>query len=119
MSWFRWLRRGQRSEPSVAGAPLVIGGRRRAAGVPYMLPADMQETNRLDFQHYLLRHAFRGNYAAPIVRPRAILDVGTGTGRWAREMALQFPRAHVIGLDITAPPTEEGPRAQRADMRPA
>lgn len=120
MSWFRWLRRGQRSETSRAtGATLVVGGRRRAAGVPYMLPADMQEINRLDFQHYLLRHAFHGNYAAPIMQPRAILDVGTGTGRWAREMAVQFPYAHVIGLDIVTPPTEEDPRAERADTRPA
>jgi ubiquinone/menaquinone biosynthesis C-methylase UbiE len=83
-----------------------------------MLPADMQEINRLDFQHYLLRNAFHGNFAAPIGQPRAILDVGTGTGRWAREMALQFPYAHVIGLDITIPPTEEYPRAERVDLHP-
>lgn len=124
MSWFRWLRRGQRSKTSTTGATtLVVGGRRRAAGVPYMLPADMEETNRLDFQHYLLRNAFHGNYAAPIARPRAILDVGTGTGRWAREMALQFPSANVIGFDITTPPTEEAPSAEqsteRVDLRPA
>ncbi len=120
MSWFRWLRRGQRSETSRAtGATHIVGGRRRAADVPYMLPADMQEINRLDFQHYLLRNAFHGNYAAPLTQPRAILDVGTGTGRWAREMATQFPYAHVIGLDIVTPPTETEPRAERADARPA
>ena len=71
-----------------------------------MLPANMQEINRLDFQHYLLRNAFHGNYAAPIVQPRTILDVGTGTGRWAREMAVQFPYTHVVGFDIAAPPPE-------------
>jgi SAM-dependent methyltransferase len=75
----------------------------------------MQEINRLDFQHYLLRHAFHGNYAAPIGYPQSILDVGTGTGRWAREMAAQFPRATVIGLDIAPPPLDaEG----RTDPRP-
>jgi ubiquinone/menaquinone biosynthesis C-methylase UbiE len=42
--------------------------------------------NRLDFQHFILRQAFKGNYAAPIRNPARILDVGTGTGRWATEM---------------------------------
>jgi SAM-dependent methyltransferase len=79
-----------------------------------MFPADNQEINRLDFQHYLLRHAFRGNYAAPIKDPATILDVGTGTGRWAREMAMQFPRANVIGFDIATP----GEVDQRMDIRP-
>src|SRR5690348_2801367 len=116
MQWFRWLRRDQRAGSGHAAAStLVIGGRQRTAGVPYMLPADMQEINRLDFQHYLLRHAFHGNYAAPIRDPRSILDVGTGTGRWAREMAVQFPSANVIGLDIVLPPLDaEG----RTDPRP-
>src|SRR5260221_6078075 len=105
MRWFTWLRRGQRTRSKrAAESTLVIGGRRRAAGVRYMFPADTQEINRLDFQHYLLRHAFRGNYAAPIGLPESILDVGTGTGRWAREMAAQFPSANVVGFDIVPPP---------------
>jgi ubiquinone/menaquinone biosynthesis C-methylase UbiE len=107
MPWLDWLRRGQRAGTARSSATThVVGGRPRAAGVPYMLPADLQEVNRLDFQHYLLRHAFRGNYAAPIESPGSILDVGTGTGRWAWEMATQFPRARVVGLDIVPPPTE-------------
>jgi SAM-dependent methyltransferase len=115
MQWFRWLRRGPRADGERGASTLVIGGRQRTAGVPYMLPADMQEINRLDFQHYLLRHAFHGNYAAPIGYPQSILDVGTGTGRWAREMAAQFPRTTVIGLDIVPPLLDaEG----RADLRP-
>jgi len=80
-----------------------------------MLPSDTQEINRLDFQHYLLRYAFRGNYAAPISRPSSILDVGTGTGRWAREMAVQFPQARVVGLDIV-PPRADAERS--TDLRP-
>jgi ubiquinone/menaquinone biosynthesis C-methylase UbiE len=113
MRWLSWLRRGTR--PQTNGdvkSTLVIGGRRHTAGVPYMLPADMQEINRLDFQHYLLRYAFQGNYAAPISRPASILDVGTGTGRWAREMAAQFPTANVIGLDIVVP-SDTGPQLDR------
>ena len=84
----------------------VVGGRRRKAGIPYIVPWDIEEHNRLDFQHFMLRYALRGNYAAPIGTPHSILDVGSGTGRWAIEMANHFPRAKVIGLDINAPPVD-------------
>lgn len=33
----------------------LFGGRRHLAAMPYPLPKDMGEINRLDFQHYLLR----------------------------------------------------------------
>jgi ubiquinone/menaquinone biosynthesis C-methylase UbiE len=84
-----------------------IFGREYTAGVPYALPSDLDEMNRLDFQHYVLRQAFKGNYAAPIRNPSSILDVGTGTGRWAKEMAALFPTANVIGLDIKEPVSDE------------
>jgi ubiquinone/menaquinone biosynthesis C-methylase UbiE len=70
---------------------------------PYVLPLDEQEINRLDFQHYMLRHTLRGNYAAPITNPHEILDVGSGTGRWALEMATHFPQSNVLGVDLTPP----------------
>lgn len=84
-----------------------FGGRRHLAGTPYPLPKDTAEINRLDFQHYLLRTGFRGNYAAPIERPARILDVGCGSGRWAMELAAQFPQAQVTGLDLTPPPADD------------
>jgi ubiquinone/menaquinone biosynthesis C-methylase UbiE len=65
-----------------------------------VLPKDDAEINRLDFQHYMLRHALKGNYAAPLTNPLGIVDVGCGTGRWAMEMAHLFPAANVIGVDI-------------------
>jgi hypothetical protein len=91
MRWFGWFRR---SKPTEEGAPVaVIGGRIRKVGIPYVLPADLEEMNRLDFQHFLLRQTFKGNYAAPIGEPQSILDVGSGTGRWAREMAQTCSRS--------------------------
>lgn len=78
-------------------------GRDYVAGAPYLLPKDLAESNRLDFQHYVIRYALNGNFVAPIQQPRAILDVGCGTGRWAREMAAQFPGAHVAGVDLVEP----------------
>ena len=79
-------------------------GRDYVAGAPYLLPKDLAENNRLDFQHYVIRYALNGNFVVPIQRPRAILDVGSGTGRWAREMAAQFPDASIIGVDLVEPP---------------
>lgn len=93
-------------------------GRDYTVGVPYMMPTDDSEMNRLDFQHYMLRYALKGNYAAPIRNPRNILDVGCGTGRWAREMAEQFPRAHVIGTDLQEPTTDERANAGGRELRP-
>lgn len=124
MPWLGRRRRGGGSEPAehedAAGDSAeeprrgfhvfaLFGGRRYLAGVPYALPKDDQEISRLDFQHYMLRHVFHGNYAAPLRQPRAILDVGCGTGRWAEEMALEFPRARVVGLDIVPPSVNSGP----------
>lgn len=109
MRWFGWFRRKRPAgADEQSGASLaMIGGRLRTKGIPYVLPRDLEELNRLDFQHYLLRQAFGGNYAAPIDRPRDILDVGTGTARWAMEMATMFPRAKVVGLDVNPPPADE------------
>lgn len=131
MRFFGWFRRksaGAEMHGSLSAADpalwqgdtpfRVIGGRRRKAGIPYIVPWDIEEHNRLDFQHFMLRYALHGNYAAPIGTPQSILDVGSGTGRWAIEMANLFPRAQVIGLDINPPPvdllSEKG-----MEMRPA
>jgi SAM-dependent methyltransferase len=82
------------------------------------MPTDLEEMNRLDFQHYMLRYALRGNYAAPVGNPSSILDVGTGTGRWAREMAQLFPLANVVGIDINLPPADSQAEEGKGDARP-
>lgn len=89
-------------------------GREYTVGVPYALPSDLGEMNRLDFQHFVLRQAFKGNYAAPVRKPSRILDVGSGTGRWAREMAALFPSATVTGIDIKNPASDEQNAASAA-----
>lgn len=94
-------------------------GREYTVGVPYMMPTDESEMNRLDFQHFMLRYALKGNYAAPLGSPREILDVGCGTGRWAREMAQQFPNATVIGTDLQEPSVDEQSNAGSQELRPA
>jgi len=119
MGWFGIGRKRNRQAAQTNIVPArsrfrLFGGRRYLNDESYFLPKDGTEINRLDFQHYLLRYMLRGNYAAPIGQPRGILDVGSGTGRWAREMAQQFPRANVVGLDLVAPPPDPLDR----DIRP-
>ncbi len=80
-----------------------VEGRRHLVNAPYVLPKDGQETNRLDLQHVLLSEVLGSNTVAPIENPMAILDVGCGTGRWCYEMALAFPHAQVIGVDVVVP----------------
>lgn len=105
MSWLSfWRRKRAAATPSSDGSGGAGRGRHYVTGVPYVLPKDLDETNRLDFQHYMLRSFFRSNYLAPISQPRDILDVGCGTGRWAMEMATEFLDANVIGADIAPPP---------------
>ena len=96
----------------------LFGGRQHLAAMPYPLPKDMDEINRLDFQHFLLRTGLRGNYAAPVGQPADILDVGCGSGRWAMEMAALFPTARVVGLDLVPPPDDASPLGQGLDTRP-
>lgn len=105
---FKRKRTPEHAREGERGRFLSLGGRRFVADAPYMLPKDDVEINRLDFQHYLLRSALRGNYAPLLKNPGDILDSGRGTGRWALEMARHFPDARVVALDIVAPPTETG-----------
>jgi ubiquinone/menaquinone biosynthesis C-methylase UbiE len=100
--WQFWRRSRDAQQASSAGTARQrsLMGRLFLRDVPYVLPKDMGEVNRLDFQHYMMRSALRGNYAAPIGTPDSILDVGSGTGRWCIEMASLFPGARVIGVDV-------------------
>jgi SAM-dependent methyltransferase len=83
-----------------------MGNRRYVTGTSSMLPNDEREIDPLDVQHYLLRYVLKGNYLSPLARPERILDIGCGTGRWLSEMALEFPQADHVGLDLTPPASE-------------
>ncbi|KAI1184881.1 S-adenosyl-L-methionine-dependent methyltransferase [Nemania serpens] len=69
----------------------------------YLLPNDEREQKRLDFQHQLYTAVLSGKlYLSPVGdRLRNVLDVGTGTGIWAIEVALEHPGTHVIGIDLS------------------
>jgi ubiquinone/menaquinone biosynthesis C-methylase UbiE len=66
----------------------------------YLLPNDKREQQRLDFQHDFL---FDDNslHKAPVQGRLNVLDVGTGTGKWAIAFADAHPDATVTALDIS------------------
>ncbi|KAI8314249.1 Secondary metabolism regulator LAE1 [Colletotrichum sp. SAR11_59] len=75
----------------------------------YVLPNDDQEQERLDLQHHIWRLLLGGRtYTAPLPDPTSeaaeglrVLDLGTGTGIWAIDLADEFPTADVFGVDLS------------------
>ncbi|KAH8586076.1 S-adenosyl-L-methionine-dependent methyltransferase [Bisporella sp. PMI_857] len=68
----------------------------------YMLPNHESEMDRLDLQHQLwLLTLHDALFLSPVENPHNILDIGTGTGIWAIEVANNFPSAHVVGTDLS------------------
>ncbi|CDM31137.1 hypothetical protein DTO013E5_231 [Penicillium roqueforti] len=70
----------------------------------YPFPNDEEEQDRLALTHHLFKLLTGGNlHRAPIQDsdPRRILDIGTGPGEWALEMAEDYPRADIIGTDLS------------------
>ncbi|KAH3920380.1 hypothetical protein HBI56_069300 [Parastagonospora nodorum] len=80
-------------------------GRRYAAyrSGSYLLPNDEQEQDRLDLLHHIFLLLLGGKlYDAPIASaPTRVLDIGTGTGIWAIDLADTHPGTEVVGTDLS------------------
>ena len=91
-----------RPTASIPPIPPALEPRPRLAEVPYLLPKDVQEDQRLNFQHHVLYRTISNHYLAPLApeTTRTILDVGAGAGIWCMEMANLFPGAQIVGVDV-------------------
>lgn len=66
-----------------------------------MLPNDDREQDRLDLGHHIFKLILDGELFRAPIEPRCVLDIGTGTGLWAIDLADEYPDAEVIGLDLS------------------
>jgi len=72
----------------------------------YLGPNDDPEQERLELQHTLCILTFDCLYLCPAGKDLKypidrVLDLGTGTGCWALELAAEFPEAHITGVDLS------------------
>ncbi|GAM33996.1 phosphoethanolamine N-methyltransferase [Talaromyces pinophilus] len=70
----------------------------------YILPNDEKEQDRLDLLNHVFRLCLNGDLCFSqndLNNPQKILDVGTGTGIWAIEMADAYPSAEITGVDLS------------------
>jgi methylase of polypeptide subunit release factors len=66
------------------------------------MPNDDAEQDRMDMQHRAMFLAAGGELLyAPVKSPQRILDLGTGTGIWAIDVADKYPEAEVYGVDLS------------------
>ncbi|RIA87694.1 S-adenosyl-L-methionine-dependent methyltransferase [Glomus cerebriforme] len=72
--------------------------------IQYVLPNDDEEIDRLQMQHYLFRYIWQSNFSAPVKEilkcGAKVLDIGCGPGTWVLEMASDYPRSNIMGIDI-------------------
>lgn len=67
----------------------------------YWGPNDEAALEGQDLAHTIYNLTLGALHLAPLVRPKQILDVGTGTGIWAIEMADDYPEAQITGIDLS------------------
>ncbi|ETS79993.1 hypothetical protein PFICI_07522 [Pestalotiopsis fici W106-1] len=67
----------------------------------YFMPNDKEEQTRLLLVSECYRSAFGEEpTTVTLENPTSILDIGTGTGEWAMDMAERYPDCEVTGTDI-------------------
>ncbi len=68
----------------------------------YWAPNDqMNSYHEKIFHHLMLLTLDDRLYLAPISSPKRVIDLGTGTGRWAIDLADHHEDAEVLGIDLS------------------
>ncbi|OAL21996.1 hypothetical protein AYO22_07593 [Fonsecaea multimorphosa] len=68
----------------------------------YFMPNDSAEHERLELQHRAMFLAAGGQlFYSPVKRLQNVLDLGTGIGTWAIDVADAHPEAIVVGVDLS------------------
>ena len=69
----------------------------------YPFPNDVKEQEREDLKHHIFQLVLGGDlHLSPLSpNPQRILDIGTGTGIWAIDMADRYSSAEVCGIDLS------------------
>ncbi|KAK4145804.1 S-adenosyl-L-methionine-dependent methyltransferase [Dichotomopilus funicola] len=69
----------------------------------YPVPNDEEEYKREALRHNMLKELLGGKLFMTPIRdnPQKIIDLGTGFGEWAIEVAEKFPSARVTGVDLS------------------
>ncbi|KAJ8124943.1 hypothetical protein O1611_g8697 [Lasiodiplodia mahajangana] len=67
------------------------------------VPFDEKEQQRMEIEHRLFRHCLNGALTATRIplNVQQIVDLGSGTGLWPTEMAVRYPQAQILGIDIS------------------
>ncbi|KAI8067609.1 S-adenosyl-L-methionine-dependent methyltransferase [Gongronella butleri] len=72
----------------------------------YVLPCDEEEIDRLHLLHFMVRFAIQGNYLAPVTdhlrKGATVLDIGCGPGSWTMEIAGEYPKSTIVGVDMAS-----------------
>ncbi|KAI5464314.1 S-adenosyl-L-methionine-dependent methyltransferase [Mariannaea sp. PMI_226] len=68
----------------------------------YPFPNDESEQEREKLFHSLFVNLLDGQlHLSPLEKPRSVLDLGTGVGRWPLCMGHEYKNASIVGLDIS------------------
>ena len=66
---------------------------------------------RLNIIHWGMRELWQTSVRVPVAHPSVkILDVGCGSGIWAREVAEVLPHGQVLGVDLSPTFLPEDPQ---------
>nr|OQO25088.1 hypothetical protein B0A51_06369 [Rachicladosporium sp. CCFEE 5018] len=68
----------------------------------YVMPNDLGEQERMDIHYHSIRLVLDNkHWICPFKDPKQIIDIGTGTGIWAVDVADDNPETQVLGIDLS------------------